>query len=178
MDGKENERIEAFLQLKGMSLGSVSRSRLEQLRRVDRAVTARLLAIEEARAVLAKNKINVAAVAEASGISRKTFYNVPMLQDYIQHLSGKPTRNEERTGGKSRLDDLKSQIEMLVAKDAATEDLKLELAEMGKALDRKDAQIKSLQAANEGLRRNLAEARRRIPPAQGNIIEFRRPTDG
>ena len=46
---------------------------------------------EEARALRS-------AVAEASGISRKTFYNVPMLQDYIQHLSGKPTRNEERTG--------------------------------------------------------------------------------
>lgn len=176
MDELISESVVSFLKNKGMAADELPASMLEKLIGIDAAIRRRLEATAEAESVMRESRITVSAIAKEAGIARMTVYNNPVLLEYIQ-LNEKRQKSrggnlEEIKGLRAKNRDLAEQLDKMLRRDAEAEELKVEIANLLKAIQEKNTQIVALQAANDRLRRDLADARSKIPPIRENIIEF------
>ena len=105
MDGNEmtadqKERIDSFLLRHNASLGTLSKGRIKQLRKVDDIIQEKLRRISEAKNCLQTSAINISTISAESGISRKTFYNNELLKKYVESYAS----DEERTASAKELE--------------------------------------------------------------------------
>lgn len=176
MDVCVSERVGGFLEARGINAEDLPRSVLGRLASADGAIQSRLDAASEAADAMRGSRITVAAIAQDIGVARKTVYNTPLLLEYIKACEAEQGACDLGASEAARLREknriLSDRLEKMMRRDAETEELKVEIASMAKAVHEKNAQIIALQASNERLRRELADARSKIPPTRGNIIEI------
>ena len=167
MDDSQMKRIEEFLKSHGLDTGSVPKQRIKQLQKIDEAVQKRLSAISEAQQMLKDNSINIASVAEDSGITRKTFYNNEILKQYVESFTsvdgepGKLIKVSEINSMKKRLDEQADDIAKMAARDIDIETARHEADELRKVIDGKDKQIQNLTEMYETTLAELQEERRK-----------------
>ena len=176
MDGNVEPRVADYLDSRGMRAEDLPKSQLKRLIQIDEAINRRIQASEEAEKIIRDSRITVSAIASDIGVARKTLYNNTVLLDYVSRHSAEARSRgadpEELKRAKEKNRELKDRLEKMLQRDAEAEDIKAEIANMAKAAQEKNNQIINLQESNDRLRRDLAEARAKIPATKGNVIEF------
>lgn len=87
MDEEKLARINSFLSKNNASIDTLSKSKLNQLDKVDSAIQVRLNKIDNAREIIKSNAINVSTISIDTNISRKTFYNNDLLKLYVKYYA-------------------------------------------------------------------------------------------
>ncbi|MGN0078387.1 MAG: hypothetical protein ACI36V_06350 [Coriobacteriales bacterium] len=174
MDAEVSGRVAAFLEARGLQADLLPKSTVKLLGQADESLEKRICATRKARAAIKDNKITVTAIAKDVGVVRKTVYNNPVVLDYIGWRAREVEAADADTVKRLRvkLADLEDQVGKLVQRDAAEEELKLELNRMQGIISEREAQIRSLQDDNARLRRALGEARSKLPPEEGKVIDL------
>lgn len=176
MDEEMKDRLTSFLKSKGTGIAELPKSRVGQLQLIDRVIEQKLHATKEALATLKANEVSVSAVSDQSGISRKTFYNNPLLLDYVSHCKelaqrmGPVPRIPKEQLEKTKA--LRIQLDKMLRRDVDMEELKMELGAQRKTIQSREKQIAALEKANARLRTQLRHAHEQLPKAKGKIIEF------
>ena len=85
-------RLEKFLRDNGASTSTISEAQLRQLKSIDDAIQNKLTIISKANKAIREAGINVDSISRASGISRTTFYNNPILKTYVESYSSRSTQ--------------------------------------------------------------------------------------
>ena len=87
MENDALKRISDFLAQNGVSIDTISKSRLAQFEKVDAAIQTRLFEVKKAQDLLKTNPINVSTIAADTSIARKpsttTIYFVYMLRGIL-----------------------------------------------------------------------------------------------
>lgn len=172
-----SDLLKTFLETScGLRADELPKSVMGRLTAIDDAMQARLRKASEAKAAMKDSRITVTAIANDIGVTRKTIYNNLILLEYIQAGERQQRADCATSADASKLkrknEELSEQLEKMLRRDAQAEELKAEIDNLAKALKGKDALIASLQSSNDRLRRDLADARSKIPPKRGNVIEF------
>ena len=99
---------------------NITQSQMKQLMKIEPELSKRLSKQENASAVICDNKINIASIANAVGITRKTIYNNDVLKDYIES-AGKEYDSNYPTNGltniREQLNESKEIINKMVRRD-------------------------------------------------------------
>lgn len=85
-------RLEKFLRDNSASTSTISEAQLRQLKSIDDAIQNKLTIISKANKAIREAGINVDSISRASGISRTTFYNNPILKTYVESYSSRSTQ--------------------------------------------------------------------------------------
>lgn len=169
-------QLSAFLKAKGLNACDVPKNVMSKLTAIDDAMQTRLRKASEAKAAMKDSRITVTAIASDIGVTRRTIYNNPVLLEYVQRGEREQWANYATSVDGSKLKrknrELAEKLEKMLRRDAQAEELKVEIDNLAKALKSKDALIANLQSSNDRLRRDLADARSKIPPRRGNVVEF------
>lgn len=182
MDEEMSDRLKSFLRSEGESPEDLPESWVGYLQTIDRVLERRTRAIEEAVATIRANKVNVLAVSNESGISRKTLYNHSILERYVHYYGDIakrliPTPKQSKDHGEA-MADLRDQLAKLLRKEVNMEELKAEMASMQGIIETRNKRIKKLEQDNTQLRKQLRQAQDRLSKAKGTIIEFEsKPSD-
>lgn len=114
------ERILGRLTSMGEDAKRLDKRTIEQLRKIEQAVAEEL---EGRKAALAKARscdLSISRISKASGISRATFYNKPLLQSYVEaaraDLEGEDDSLVARL--RARLEEKEEALKAMVARDA------------------------------------------------------------
>lgn len=174
MDEQKLARINAFLKKSGLSVESLSKSRLAQFEKVDAAIQSRIVELEKAKEILKSTGINISVISTDTGISRKTFYNNELLKAYVESYA---ISDEEKTASISDLDKMKSkndeltkQINGFVLKDIETENLRHEIKELNREIQNLQTRNETLEHQYEEVQAELSETKRLL--ALKTIIPF------
>lgn len=152
MDGEKLNRIDTFLQEHDQTPETVPPARMEQFKKADAAIEARLQKITEAKDTLKNCDINISAIAADSGISRKTFYNNELLRLYVEKFSRASEETDQLTEIqrlKARIEQYKEQLDAFLIRDVETENLRQENMKLA-------AEIANLQTRNKNLEERYA----------------------
>ena len=149
MENEKINRINNFLAKNGASIDTISASRLAQLQKIDDAVQHRVAKVLEAQNILKGNPINVSAISEDTGISRKTFYNNDLLRLYVEDqaatvITDKKPQSEEIDRLKAKCDEAEEQVRKFLLRDIETENLRHENMKL-------QLEIQNLQKRNTSL---------------------------
>ena len=126
--------------------------------------------------MLKDNSISIVAIADKSGITRKTFYNNEILKQYVESFTsvdgepGKLVKASEIDNMKKRLEELEKTLSKMIARDIDIEIIRHEADELRKVIDSKDKQIQNLTEMYESMRARLQEEQDNI--RQGRVINF------
>ena len=176
MDVHVSRRVKNFLDSRGIAADELPESLLNRLNDADESIQRRIDAASKAAEAIKESRVTVAAVARDMKAARKTVYNNRLLLEFIEN--GKAAQQSlcpsspEVGKLREKNEALSNQLRKMMSRDAESEELKAEIVGLAKALESKDATIADLEESNRRLRRILADARSKIPPMSGNVIEF------
>lgn len=166
MDEQALKRIGDFLNEKGLCLDSLSKSKLTQLEKIDRAIQSRLSSINSAKETLKTTSVNISVISVDTGISRKTFYNNDLLKAFVERYT---TYEDERTASaleleriKSKYDALQKQVNKFVLRDIETENLRHKNSELNREIQHLQERNASLEQQYEKTQKELSEANKQI----------------
>ena len=162
MDEKGPGRVAETLAGMGEDPSGVGGRTLQQLERLEGAISAEAREIERLRLELRAHSMTVSEMAKASGISRATFYNKPLLARYLE-------------ARKAQLG-IKGEDKALAAAVARAEEAERKVALMAERdgeLVISAAERRRLEKRVESLEKALEEASaRRATGELGRIIEL------
>lgn len=153
----ENEVLE-FIMERLLNIGydyeSLTTAQKKHLLRIESEIARRLIEQRQALDAIKDNKINIASITSAVSITRKTAYNNDVLRNYIEY-AGKLYDARYPTTGlselKRQLTESKDIIDKMVRRDANTERLKSEIAELQKEVTSYKEQVSRLTEDNINL---------------------------
>lgn len=178
MDELKGKALQEFLLLHGASLESLSQTRVTQFSKVYDTVERRKQAIRAAKSSIAENSVTVLAVAKEAGISRKTFYNNPLLKQYVEEQAAEiemiKTPTKDMAEHREMIAGLEEQIRLLTLRDLDTLKLEHQISELSRELIEKNSRIINLEKEYEKVCEALREARSQIPSKRAEILPFKR----
>lgn len=128
----------------------ISNRLLEELKMVESEILKRKELIVKAEELIKVNSINVKAISEATGISRKTFYNNELLLKMVaENTTEDKVSREEIKKLKQKLIESDKTILKFVEKDIETEVLRNQFNKVKNELDNAYRRIKSLEEQHE-----------------------------
>lgn len=176
MDEEKLARIESFLSQNNSSIDTLSKSRLNQLDKVDSAIQARLNEINKAREILKSTTINVSNISTDTGISRKTFYNNDLLKLYVEHYTiendDKKVLESDFSKIKEMNDILTKQVNDFILRDIDTENLRHENDELNREIINLKNRNASLESEYKKIQKELSILKRQLVENNRNVIEF------
>lgn len=137
MTEKNNERIEEFLRKNGADITEMTKKQLSNMEKADAEIQRRLHEIEKAEATISANEIGITAIAKATGISNKTFYNNKLLNGFVEYFKRKTNNDElveENSNLKNRLKEEREKINKFLIRDIETEELRHTVQELRREL--------------------------------------------
>lgn len=141
MDGENalslSETIDERLSKLDKRLGDFDSRTQAQLEKIERAIQSETALRRAAEAEAKRHDINVVAIATASGISRATFYNKPVLKEYVEEAR----QAEGFDSDKTELDALKERLR--------------EAEETIGKLKKRDGELVVMMAENDRLRKRV-----------------------
>ena len=155
------------LAMLNVNLDDLDDRTMDQLRKIESAVIREEEALEKARAILRGKGFSISSISAASGVSRATFYNKPLLADYLELRKKDAMGDEpEATVRKAELDEAKEKITKLMESDG---ELVLSLADN----ERLSKRIEALEA----VLRDMQSHRVGMPSARPNAIAITKDGD-
>lgn len=98
----------------------------------------------ELQNTFAKNKISTKTISESTNIARQTFYNVPILNEYVNFCTdefNKISMLAKYSSMTEELQELKEKVKEMQKRDVQLELLKNEIKELKKSLKSKEEKI-------------------------------------
>lgn len=177
MDEQQITRIKDFLIKNGLGLDTITKHRLNQFKKVDGAIQSRLKTINEAKETIKEMVINIVAISEASGISRKTFYNNnQLLKKFVDTYNA---GNEERSVDGEKYEKVieknrlyKRQIQDFILRDIEIENLRHEVNSLHKELEMYITRNKALEEENEKNIMEISKLKRKNANSS-NVVQLR-----
>ena len=158
-------RIQSFLVAHNLSADTITRGRMSQMEKADDAIQKRLKEAADAKEKLKSSEINVSAIAQDTGISRKTFYNNELLRLYVESYaaaeidSGIPASDYERL--KSMNNELRAQIQAFILRDIDSENLRHENMKLRQEIATLTIRTQNLERQYEQALSQISGARRK-----------------
>lgn len=105
----------------GINADEVNERTMGHLSRIESAIAGKLRERDDAFETIKACNLSVKSISEASGVSYQTFYNKPLLKEYVEQRRGAvgiDNSSEERTRLRSRLTEAEERIKALEKRDA------------------------------------------------------------
>ena len=134
------EAIARKLAALGVGMAEVDARTLRHLEKVEMAVQAEEEKLERARATVRGRGFALSAISAASGVSRTTFYNRPLLAEYVELSKSEAVGDPGGTASRAELDEANEKVRRLMERDG---ELVLALADNA----RLEKRVKALEAA-------------------------------
>lgn len=129
---------------------TIGKSLNKNLLAVETEIAKRQQAVAEAQKSIKENAINIKAISEATGISRKTFYNNELLAAFVEeNATGNSSSADELRRVKERLSDADSKLLKLMNRDANMEVLRYQISKLEAELETSHKRIKALEEQHE-----------------------------
>ena len=163
----QSERIEKFLREHNSDINILSPSKLRQFTKIDDAIQARMLKLEEARKDEEAATINILNIANDTGIARKTFYNNELLKLYVEKYAfdtERPSPQTVRNKAKEKIDDLQEKINKMLDRD-------IDYAELSRENMKLTSEIGHLKEINDSLRTRLEDKTVELDKAKKNTVK-------
>lgn len=152
-ENSSNERIIIAIGQKlkkmGYSIDVISPKELQYIIKIEPFIQEAFDKENEVKAILSNNSISVKNLSEQAKIARQTFYNVPLLSEYVAYNTKefeKVNISAKQNSSNAEIQRLKEEIEALHLRDIMIEELKLQLEEAQVELKRKNETIKALSS--------------------------------
>lgn len=149
MAGDEDLRVKNAVarKLEAMGVGGADMDARTagQLEKIERALQAEEAELAKARATIRGRGFALSAVSAASGVSRATFYNKPLLAEYIELSKAEAVGDAGATAPKAELEEARERVRLLMERDG---ELVLALADN----ERLSKRVEALEAALEDSR--------------------------
>ena len=147
---KKEDDIQTYLLSKGIDPFAVRGGTMQKLSKVYDVVHRRMDVISDLQQQIRDNDINIQSVAEESGISRRTFYNVELLKQYVEDSAAKmmpkdtpSTKKDQKTA--DYIDELERELQALNMKVLINEITKHRLQRLEKELEQYKQYTERLQ---------------------------------
>ena len=142
--------LDDFLTKNKKDTNTVGKSLNKNLLTVEATIAKRQQAIAEAQKSIKENAINIKAISEATGISRKTFYNNELLAAFVEeNATVNNASADEIKRLKDRLAEAESKMFTLLSRDADMEELRYQISRLEAGLKTSHKRIRSLEEQHE-----------------------------
>ncbi len=153
------EAVERKLIALGVDADDVNVRTLRHLELIEKAVQAEEERLKQAKATVRGRGFVLSAISAASGVSRATFYNKPLLAEYVALSRSEAVGDIDATASRAELAAANAKVRRLMERDGA---LVLALADNERLAKR----IEALEAALEDVRRHFEGTPR------GRVVPF------
>ena len=144
------ELLNDFLKRNRKDENTISTTLNKNLKKVEETILSRRKEIADAKKKIQENAINIKAVAEATGIARKTFYNNDLLVKLVEeNLTEDTSRSDEIKRLKTRLADAETKLAKVLERDVETEILRHQIDKLQAELKTSHKRIKTLEEQHE-----------------------------
>lgn len=139
--------LDDYLLSKHKDKETISKGQYNKLLAIESEINHRNQIVSEAQKTIKDNQINIKAIAEATNISRKTFYNNELLNEFvsINSSANNDSIKDELKKVKSQLQESESKVKKLVAKDINVEELKYTIANLEIDLNHANERVEYLE---------------------------------
>lgn len=139
--------LDDYLLSKHKDKETISKGQYKKLLAIESEINHRNQIVSEAQKTIKDNQINIKAIAEATNISRKTFYNNELLNEFvsINSSANNGSIKDELKKVKSQLQESESKVKKLVAKDINVEELKHTIANLEIDLNHANERVEYLE---------------------------------
>lgn len=142
--------LDKFLLNNKKDQNTISKVLYKELLLVEEEILKRKSNIEQAQTAIANNAINVKTIAEATKISRKTFYNNDLLNKLVvENSTSSSVDKEESIKLKEKLKDAESKLLKMYERDVDYEILNHQISKLQDELTVANKRIKSLEFQHE-----------------------------
>jgi len=142
--------LDAFLASHKKDQATISKTLNKELLEVEEEILSRQKNIADAENTIRSNAINVKAISDATGISRKTFYNNRLLAEFVEeNKTVDDVPREEIKRLKDKCEDSEKKLLLMVDRDIETETLRHELSKLQSELAAAQKRIQSLEEQHE-----------------------------
>ena len=142
--------LDKFLLNNKKDQNTISKVLYKELLLVEEEILKRKSNIEQAQTAIANNAINVKTIAEATKISRKTFYNNDLLNKLVvENSTSSSVDKEENIKLKEKLKDSESKLLKMYERDVDYEILNHQICKLQDELTVANKRIKSLESQHE-----------------------------
>lgn len=142
--------LDKFLLNNKKDQNTISKVLYKELLLVEEEILKRRSNIEQAQTAIANNAINVKTIAEATKISRKTFYNNDLLNKLVmENSTSSSVDKEESIKLKEKLKDSESKLLKMYERDVDYEVLNHQISKLQDELAVANKRIKSLELQHE-----------------------------
>lgn len=120
----------------------------EHLIKIDESIQEIFRKEKEAKETLSRSTVSTKGISKDTGISRQTFYNNPILNEYIDYYAKqfkKVDMSEIQKDSNEKIKELQEQLDKLHRRDIQFEKMKLEIEELKAAIKERDEVIESLR---------------------------------
>lgn len=144
------EILDKFLLNNKKDQNTISKVLYKELLLVEEEILKRKSNIEKAQTAIANNAINVKTIAEATKISRKTFYNNDLLNKLVvENSTSSSVDKDESIKLKEKLKDSESKLLKMYERDVDYEILNHQIGKLQDELTVANKRIKSLELQHE-----------------------------
>lgn len=143
--------LDDYLLSKHKDKETISKGQYNKLLAIEFEINRRNQIVSEAQKTIKDNQINIKAIAEATNISRKTFYNNELLNEFVSTNSSanNDSIKDELKKVKSQLQESESKIKKLVEKDIDVENLKYTITNLEIELSHANERVEYLEKQHE-----------------------------
>ena len=148
-----HDAIAGKLAALGVSMAEVDARTLRHLEKVEVALQDEVERLERARATVRGRGFALSAISTASGVSRATFYNKPLLAEYVEHSKSEAVGGPGGTASRAELDEANEKVRRLMERDG---ELVLALADnerLAKRVEALEAALDDSRSHFEGMPR-------------------------
>jgi predicted RNase H-like nuclease (RuvC/YqgF family) len=142
--------LDSFLSRNKKDDSTIGKSLNKNLLAVEEEIIKRQQAITDAQKTIKENAINIKSIADATDISRKTFYNNELLAAFVNENSTvDKASKEELQKVKTKLEDTETKLYKIIEKDIDKEILLHQINKLQQELEISHKRIKSLEKQHE-----------------------------
>lgn len=139
-----------FLKENKKDKNTISNPLYKKLELVEKEILKRKDSISQAEQSIRDNAINISSISEATGISRKTFYNNDLLSEFVNNNSTVDKETKEAISKiKDKLDDSEQKLQKLLNRDVDQITVLNEVSKLRRELEHAQKRIKSLEEQHE-----------------------------
>lgn len=162
----------------GININSIKPTSLKHLVKIENVISDKLENQAKMLEIFKENKISVLSISEESKIARQTFYNNPILKEYIDFTIESsdlvdPYKKIDELS--SKLSELQEMIIQMQIRDVDTEILYQDKEKLKNELNQKKKEITQLRKQNQEMSSRLNDYKKQLGLVNSNtskVIEF------
>jgi len=151
-ENKSVENIEKSIRNKLKKLGYIyddlDKKKQNYLVKIEECILKVYKRENEAKKLITNNNVSIKNMSENANIARQTFYNVPILSEYVNYNSKEFDKigiSLKLSSSSEEIQELKADIELMQKRDIEIEKLKKDIEELKQELKTKDYTISAFR---------------------------------